>query len=511
MKLTIKKIVPLFVAIAMMITILPIGRVQVRAENIFDKAFPISLNDEITFYAGERSSNYYKFTVEEQGICKFDITSNRNELRIFLYDSNGNYITKKYTEKHVTKGHGNDDVYDSWKLEWNTNINQMEGSISFELEPGDYCLQIYSGYSPKGSPETTVSTSFFETDSRNTIKVDDKITCYPTERNSRELNISIKEKGIITFKIDAKQSGVYFYLFDSNGNYITKKYTERNVTKGYGNDNVYDSWKLEWNKNIKQIQGSITYELTPGDYTVRLTGGNDSGSTETTLITTFKSTEPKAASISIDKKTYKLKVGESFTVKLNNVPKGTAVNWYSGKKSVATVDKLTGLVKAKKAGKANIYAKIDGKKYKCKVTVVKSNKSTMTSSEVEKEVSRIRVLYNEFEPKCQNKTYSSHTITGKVIRNDDGKAMTRIVVPKGVGQMNYSRYYYLEDDKLIFAYIEGKDSYRLYFKNERLFRLRYTASVAEKSKAVNHDNEDSAECRSWEKFALDEAYKYLNY
>lgn len=65
-----------------------------------------------------------------------------------------------------------------------------------------------------------------------------------------------------------------------------------------------------------------------------------------------------------------LNAGKKFKLKLTNA-KGK-VKWSSSKKKVAAVSSK-GVVKAKKAGKAVISAKVGGKKYKCTFTVKKKN------------------------------------------------------------------------------------------------------------------------------------------
>lgn len=74
----------------------------------------------------------------------------------------------------------------------------------------------------------------------------------------------------------------------------------------------------------------------------------------------------KAATIKLNKKSLTLKAGSSYTLKV----KGTKakVKWSSKKKSIATVSSK-GKVRAKKAGKTTITAKVKGKKYTCKVNV----------------------------------------------------------------------------------------------------------------------------------------------
>lgn len=77
-----------------------------------------------------------------------------------------------------------------------------------------------------------------------------------------------------------------------------------------------------------------------------------------------------AAKVSISNKTLKLKKGVTYQMTL----KGTKDNpvWNSSKKKIATVSK-DGKVKAKKAGKTVISAKLGKKIYKCKLQVYKGS------------------------------------------------------------------------------------------------------------------------------------------
>lgn len=77
----------------------------------------------------------------------------------------------------------------------------------------------------------------------------------------------------------------------------------------------------------------------------------------------------EAATIKLNKKEITLEVGKSQTLKITGTKK--KVTWSSNKKSVATVSS-TGKVTGKKPGTAVITAKVDNKKYTCKVTVKKA-------------------------------------------------------------------------------------------------------------------------------------------
>ena len=86
----------------------------------------------------------------------------------------------------------------------------------------------------------------------------------------------------------------------------------------------------------------------------------------------------KKISVTLNKKTLSLKTGQRFRLKAKKKPAKAKVSFSSSKRSVVSVNK-TGLVKAKKPGKASITAtvKYKGKKKKavCKVRVVSKKKT----------------------------------------------------------------------------------------------------------------------------------------
>lgn len=73
------------------------------------------------------------------------------------------------------------------------------------------------------------------------------------------------------------------------------------------------------------------------------------------------------AAVKISKSSATLEVGKTLTLKVTGTT--SKPTWTSSKTSVATVNKTTGRVTAKKAGTATITGKIGSKKYTCKVTV----------------------------------------------------------------------------------------------------------------------------------------------
>ena len=81
------------------------------------------------------------------------------------------------------------------------------------------------------------------------------------------------------------------------------------------------------------------------------------------------------AKVKISSKSVNLIVGKTKTIKIKGTDK--KVKWSSSNKNVATVKK--GKVKAIKKGKTTIIAKVNGKKYKCKVRVYNTAKQAETA------------------------------------------------------------------------------------------------------------------------------------
>ena len=110
--------------------------------------------------------------------------------------------------------------------------------------------------------------------------------------------------------------------------------------------------------------------------------------------------------VQLNKKTVTLEVGKKVTLKLKNAPKKKKITWSSNNKKIATVSKK-GVVTAKKAGKANITAKVNGKKYVCKVTV-KNKKVQLNKKTVTLEAGKKVTLKLKNAPKKKKITWSSN-------------------------------------------------------------------------------------------------------
>lgn len=130
------------------------------------------------------------------------------------------------------------------------------------------------------------------------------------------------------------------------------------------------------------------------------------------------------------------------------------------------------------------------------------------NSDIENEVLRIRAIYNDIVARRDNHSYIETSPAMGVTSYHENQNLRCVIISKGINNSPYTRYYYYDGGRLIFAYLESDDSHRLYFKNDKMFRWRYASNAVEFSEADNHDNEDSPEFRTWETFALNEAYSY---
>lgn len=137
-----------------------------------------------------------------------------------------------------------------------------------------------------------------------------------------------------------------------------------------------------------------------------------------------------AGRVKLNKTKVTLKVGKTVKLKVCGTKK--KVRWTSKKKSVATVSN-TGKVRAKKAGAAKIVAKVSGKKYTCKVTVVQKKSisqaekkpSTRYLEPTTKPSRKIYVFRSEF---LLEEHYRKHGIEMGFATKEDYVAAANVVI-----------------------------------------------------------------------------------
>ena len=112
---------------------------------------------------------------------------------------------------------------------------------------------------------------------------------------------------------------------------------------------------------------------------------------------------------------------------------------------------------------------------------------TLSAEEFEAAITHIRELYNEIESNRQAGTYDAYDPENGVVYYFSDDDLIAITTQPNVENSAYRRFYYYQDGVLFFAYYEGSDSYRFYFCQGRLIRLRYTPDTAVSNTAVNYD------------------------
>ena len=123
---------------------------------------------------------------------------------------------------------------------------------------------------------------------------------------------------------------------------------------------------------------------------------------------------------------------------------------------------------------------------------------TLSAEEFEAAITHIRELYNEIESNRQAGTYDAYDPENGVVYYFSDDDLIAITTQPNVENNAYRRFYYYQDGVLFFAYYEGSDSYRFYFCQGRLIRLRYTPDTAVSNTAVNYDQATTENYLKWE-------------
>ena len=131
----------------------------------------------------------------------------------------------------------------------------------------------------------------------------------------------------------------------------------------------------------------------------------------------------------------------------------------------------------------------------------------LTPAQVEDAVTDIRSRYNDIMSAVSAGTYTSRT-TDDVTVYFDGDDVKCIVVPGGTNGSTYSRWFYFDHGQLFFAYYEGKDAHRLYFKDDVMLRWRYCTDKDQPDNAENYDQLDTDAYRAKQDQVLEDARRF---
>lgn len=130
-----------------------------------------------------------------------------------------------------------------------------------------------------------------------------------------------------------------------------------------------------------------------------------------------------------------------------------------------------------------------------------------TPEQVEAAVTDIRSRYNEIMSAVSAGTYTSRT-QDDVTMYFDGNDVKCIAVPGGTNGSTYSRWFYFDGGQLFFAYYEGKDAHRLYFKDDVMLRWRYCTDKDQPDSAENYDQLDTEAYRAKQEQVLEDARRF---
>lgn len=151
------------------------------------------------------------------------------------------------------------------------------------------------------------------------------------------------------------------------------------------------TWSVGDSQIVKVDNGKVT-ALKSGTTVVTVTSSSNKEVKAECTITVVERAE---TTITLDRTSATLKLGESLQLTAKTIPEGKTVTWSSSKSDVASVDE-SGKVTAQAQGEAVISAQIDGKKAECKITVNSAYdpKSDTTKLLKDKSGNQIYVMVN---------------------------------------------------------------------------------------------------------------------
>ena len=128
---------------------------------------------------------------------------------------------------------------------------------------------------------------------------------------------------------------------------------------------------------------------------------------------------------------------------------------------------------------------------------------------MESEVTYIREIYNSIMSCYSAEMYQEYYFADGITGYYENGILRMITIKQWAEGNAYAKYFYYENNQLLFAYYEGDDAHRFYFKNGRLIRWRYSPNTLDPQNAVNHDQENSEEYRRWETEVLSKSREFI--
>lgn len=157
---------------------------------------------------------------------------------------------------------------------------------------------------------------------------------------------------------------------------------------------VGGSYKLKFNKNVKSVKWTVSDKRIATVSQNGVVKGIGKGSAVVSAKIGSKAYKCKvsveAPKISLSKAT--VAVGKSLALKLNGTKR--TPKWYTKDSKIATVNS-NGVVKALKPGNVNIFARLGGKNYICRLTVTEA-KGNLSKKEIIKLFIKANTMYMDW-------------------------------------------------------------------------------------------------------------------
>lgn len=145
-----RKIAAVLTAAVMAVSAFAAVSVTASADSIYDTATAISSGKSVSTILPRNSDTAdYKMTVSGNGTLKFNIESHMDELKLQVYDSDGNLLST--TANTTTSGSCSYIGRESHYMYWNSTIEKYSGTVSYTVKSGTYYARFkrtssYSGY-----------------------------------------------------------------------------------------------------------------------------------------------------------------------------------------------------------------------------------------------------------------------------------------------------------------------------------------------------------------------------
>lgn len=183
---------------------------------------------------------------------------------------------------------------------------------------------------------------------------------------------TINNKGVIT----AKKKGTATITAKVSGKKYTCKVTVKkiSISKSKVTVGVNDTYQLKMNHTVSKVKWTSSDKKIATVNSDGLVTAKKAGTATITAKANGKKYTCKVTVTKVKINTSDITIGHCDTYQLKMENTKDIVTWSSSNKKVATVNK-NGKVTAKKAGTTTVTAKVNGKKYTCKVTVQKAKLS----------------------------------------------------------------------------------------------------------------------------------------